>query len=83
MGKSHVTDQMIANRRATKEVEFTQPLKGSALIKVAEGTQVVLDLVMDAKQRIVSNSGEANQSSLSFHLLTEAEMMKLKKKRDK
>ena len=76
MGRSPLTDKMIANRRTTKEVEFTHPLKGSALIKGTEGTQVVLDLVMDAKQRIVSNSGEANQSSLSFHLLTEAELLK-------
>jgi hypothetical protein len=40
---------MGANRRTGKEVEFSQPLKGSALIKGAEGSQVVLDLAMETK----------------------------------
>lgn len=38
-----------ATRRAGKDVEFSQPLKGNALIKGNEGTQVVLDLTMESK----------------------------------
>lgn len=48
----------MTTRRAGKEVEFSQPLKGSALIKGVEGTQVVLDLAMDTKQRIISQPND-------------------------
>lgn len=74
---------MGANRRTGKEVEFSQPLKGSALIKGAEGSQVVLDLAMETKQRIVATSSGLSPAGLDYALLTEAELAKQKKKREK
>lgn len=55
-GRSPINEQ--ATRRSGKEVEFSQPLKGSALIKGVEGTQVVLDLAIEAKQRITSQPND-------------------------
>lgn len=81
-GRSPANEQA-ATRRTGKEVEFSQPLKGNALIRGSEGSQVVLDLTLETKQKIVSASSDLQPAGLEYLLRSEAELAKQRKKREK
>lgn len=81
-GRSPANEQAIT-RRTGKEVEFSHPLKGNALIRGSEGSQVVLDLTTETKQKIVAGANALQPAGLDYLLLSEAELAKQRKKREK